>query len=64
MLQDCLNLRNKYVYRDSVAPWYKEEMTDPSTPKPNPDPFHYEQEPASKVIGLYNTLLNICFYCC
>lgn len=48
MLQDCLNLRNKYVYRDSVAPWYKEEMTDPSTPKPNPDPFHYEQEPASK----------------
>ncbi|MCO5607264.1 hypothetical protein L7F22_061457 [Adiantum nelumboides] len=48
MLQDCLELRNKYVYRDSVAPWYKEEMNDPSTPKPNPDPFHYEQEPASK----------------
>ncbi|KAH7279295.1 hypothetical protein KP509_37G013600 [Ceratopteris richardii] len=48
MLQECLELRNKYVYRETVAPWYKEELTDPSTPNPNPDPFHYEQEPASK----------------
>ena len=55
MLQDCLELRKKYVFREQVAPWHIETITDPSTPKPNPDPFHYEQEPASKVL--------LCFLC-
>ncbi|GLJ38699.1 hypothetical protein SUGI_0788790 [Cryptomeria japonica] len=44
MLQDCLQLRNKYVFRDMVAPWEREVVTDPCTPKPNPDPFVYETE--------------------
>eukprot|EP00249_Psilotum_nudum_P014552 c24883_g1_i1 orf=498-3221(+) len=50
MLQECLALRQKYVFRENVAPWEKEQIIDPSTPKPNPDPFHYEQEPVSKHI--------------
>eukprot|EP00250_Pteridium_aquilinum_P005836 c15864_g1_i1 orf=2-1156(-) len=48
MMQECLALRQKYVFRERAAPWDKETITDPSTPKRNPDPFYYEQEPASK----------------
>ncbi|KAH9310169.1 hypothetical protein KI387_038080, partial [Taxus chinensis] len=44
MLQDCLELRDKYVFRERVAPWEKEFLTDPCTPKPNPDPFLFESE--------------------
>lgn len=50
MMQECLALRQKYVFRERAAPWDKELITDPSTPKRNPDPFFYEQEPASKHI--------------
>ncbi|KAJ7519785.1 hypothetical protein O6H91_20G055400 [Diphasiastrum complanatum] len=48
LMQECLALREKYVYRERVHPWDKEEIIDPSTPKPNPDPFQYEPEVASK----------------
>uniref|UniRef100_A0A0C9S924 AMP deaminase n=1 Tax=Wollemia nobilis TaxID=56998 RepID=A0A0C9S924_9CONI len=44
MLQECLEMRDKYVFREKVAPWKKEIITDPSTPRPNPDPFLYESE--------------------
>jgi AMP deaminase len=40
-------LREKYVFREEVHPWKKHEITDPSTPKPNPNPFHYIAQPAS-----------------
>ncbi|KAI5076446.1 hypothetical protein GOP47_0009040 [Adiantum capillus-veneris] len=48
LMQECLALREKYVFREKVAPWDTETITDPSTPKRDPDPFQYEQEPASK----------------
>ncbi|KAL5720997.1 AMP deaminase [Ranunculus cassubicifolius] len=44
VLQDCLRLRENYVFMEEVAPWEKEVITDPSTPKPNPDPFSYTPE--------------------
>jgi AMP deaminase len=48
-MQECLALREKYVFREEVHPWNKHEITDPSTPKPNPNPFHYIAQPASSV---------------
>ncbi|XP_030449922.2 AMP deaminase [Syzygium oleosum] len=41
VLQECLELRKRYVFRESIAPWEKEVISDPSTPKPNPAPFSY-----------------------
>ncbi|KAL3536537.1 hypothetical protein ACH5RR_004998 [Cinchona calisaya] len=43
-LQVCLEMRQSYVFREAVAPWEKEIITDPSTPKPNPNPFDYAPE--------------------
>uniref|UniRef100_A0A0R0HC27 AMP deaminase n=1 Tax=Glycine max TaxID=3847 RepID=A0A0R0HC27_SOYBN len=43
-LQECLEMRKRYVFREAVAPWDKEVISDPSTPKPNPDPFLYIPE--------------------
>ena len=48
MMQECLALRDKYVFRENVVPWEKEIITNPSTPKRNPKPFCYEDEPASE----------------
>ncbi|CAH8387345.1 unnamed protein product [Eruca vesicaria subsp. sativa] len=43
-LQECLELRKRYVFQEKVAPWEKEVISDPSTPKPNLEPFaHYPQ---------------------
>ncbi|PIA32337.1 hypothetical protein AQUCO_04500143v1 [Aquilegia coerulea] len=44
MLQECLELRQSYVFMEEVAPWEKEVITDPSTPKPNLNPFSYSHE--------------------
>lgn len=44
VLQECLELRKRYVFREAVAPWEKEVISDPSTPKPNPEPFSYTSE--------------------
>ncbi|KAL6657256.1 hypothetical protein ACP70R_005036 [Stipagrostis hirtigluma subsp. patula] len=44
VLQKCLELRERYIFREEVAPWEKEIITDPSTPKPNPNPFNYEHQ--------------------
>lgn len=43
-IQHCLGLREHYMFRESVAPWEKEIITDPSTPKRNPNPFDYTPE--------------------
>ncbi|XAR55809.1 AMP deaminase [Bertholletia excelsa] len=43
-LQGCLELRQSYVFREAIAPWEKEVISDPSTPKPNPNPFDYIAE--------------------
>ncbi|XP_039009057.1 AMP deaminase-like [Hibiscus syriacus] len=44
VLQECLEIRKRYVFKEAVAPWEKEVISDPSTPKPNPDPFYYAPE--------------------
>lgn len=48
-LQECLEMRKKYVFTEAVAPWEKEVISDPSTPKPNPEPFFYTPEGKSDV---------------
>ncbi|OVA02728.1 Adenosine/AMP deaminase domain [Macleaya cordata] len=47
VLQQCLELRERYLFREEVAPWEKEVITDPSTPKPDPNPFSYSPEAKS-----------------
>ena len=48
-LQACLELRESYVFREAVAPWETEVIHDPSTPKPNLNPFGYTFEGKSEV---------------
>ncbi|KAL2479449.1 AMP deaminase [Abeliophyllum distichum] len=43
-LQDCLEIRKSYIFREAVTPWEKEIISDPSTPKPNLYPFDYTPE--------------------
>ncbi|XP_058729099.1 AMP deaminase-like [Vicia villosa] len=47
ILQECLEMRKRYVFQDAIAPWEKEVISDPCTPKPNLDPFLYRPEPKS-----------------
>ncbi|PKA62695.1 AMP deaminase [Apostasia shenzhenica] len=47
ILQECLEMRQSYLFREEVSPWKKEVITDPSTPKPNPNPFAYAAEQKS-----------------
>ncbi|KAJ9185387.1 hypothetical protein P3X46_005027 [Hevea brasiliensis] len=44
VLQECLEMRKRYVFKEAIAPWEKEVISDPSTPKPNPEPFFYAPE--------------------
>ncbi|KAJ8898937.1 hypothetical protein K2173_008431 [Erythroxylum novogranatense] len=44
VLQECLELRKRYLFREANAPWEKEVISDPSTPKPNPAPFAFTPE--------------------
>ncbi|GBG61838.1 hypothetical protein CBR_g23794 [Chara braunii] len=46
MMQECMALREKYVFRKKVPPWHS-EIVDPSTPRPVKDIFHFTPEPAS-----------------
>ncbi|KAL0316412.1 UNVERIFIED_CONTAM: AMP deaminase [Sesamum radiatum] len=43
-LQDCLEMRKSYIFREAVAPWEKEIISDPSTPKPIQNPFDHFPE--------------------
>ncbi|KAJ4840242.1 hypothetical protein Tsubulata_033901 [Turnera subulata] len=47
MIAECLELRDRYVYREQVAPWKKETVADSSSSGVKPDPFHFEAVPAS-----------------
>lgn len=49
VLQECLELRKRYLFSEAVAPWEREVISDPSTPKPNPEPFFYTSEGKSDV---------------
>uniref|UniRef100_A0A2P2LH03 AMP deaminase n=3 Tax=Rhizophora mucronata TaxID=61149 RepID=A0A2P2LH03_RHIMU len=44
VLQECLEMRKRYVFMEAAAPWETEVIVDPSTPKPNPEPFAYTSE--------------------
>ncbi|MCH81941.1 AMP deaminase, partial [Trifolium medium] len=44
ILQECLEMRKRYVFKEAVAPWEKEVISDPTTPKPNLEPFFYTPE--------------------
>ncbi|XP_073017539.1 AMP deaminase-like isoform X2 [Primulina eburnea] len=43
-LQNCLEMRRGYVFREAVSPWEKEIISDPNTPKPIPNPFDHTPE--------------------
>ncbi|KAI3473136.1 hypothetical protein Pfo_029936 [Paulownia fortunei] len=47
-LQDCLEMRTSYVFKEAVAPWEKEIISDPSTPKPILNPFDHIPEVKSE----------------
>ncbi|KAJ8753933.1 hypothetical protein K2173_000187 [Erythroxylum novogranatense] len=44
VLQECLELRKRYLFRETIAPWEKEVISDPCTPKRNPAPFAFTPE--------------------
>ncbi|KAK6943157.1 AMP deaminase [Dillenia turbinata] len=44
VLQECLEMRESYVFIEAIAPWEKEVISEPSTPKPNPNPFSFTSE--------------------
>ncbi|KAK2378958.1 AMP deaminase [Trifolium repens] len=44
ILQECLEMRKRYVFKEAVAPWEKEVISDPTTPKPNLEPFFFTPE--------------------
>ncbi|XP_054783211.1 AMP deaminase-like isoform X1 [Prosopis cineraria] len=44
ILQECLEMRKRYVFKEAVAPWEKEVISERGTPKPNLDPFVYIPE--------------------
>lgn len=46
-MAEFLMLRDSYVFREKIPPWEKEEITDPGTPKRNPNPFLFKPEPKS-----------------
>ncbi|KAE8661036.1 AMP deaminase [Hibiscus syriacus] len=60
VLQECLEMRKRYVFKEAVAPWEKESITDPSTPKPNPDPFYYAPERKSDhYFGMQDGVIHV-----
>lgn len=55
-LQGCLEMRKSYVFKEVVAPWEKEIISDPSTPKRIQNPFDHTPEGKSDV-SLVNKLI-------
>jgi hypothetical protein len=53
ILQECLEMRKRYVFKEAVAPWEKEVISDPTTPKPNLEPFFFTPEGKSDVSYFY-----------
>nr|DAD31136.1 TPA_asm: hypothetical protein HUJ06_009987 [Nelumbo nucifera] len=42
MIRECLSLRERYVYRECVAPWMKETIAESCPPGIHKDPFHFD----------------------
>ncbi|KAK1376843.1 AMP deaminase [Heracleum sosnowskyi] len=47
-IQTCLEMRESYMFRESVAPWGRENIHDSSTLKPNQNPFDFTPEKKSE----------------
>ncbi|KAG0503249.1 hypothetical protein HPP92_003321 [Vanilla planifolia] len=47
ILQECLEMRQRYLFKEGTASWEKEIITDPSTPKRDSNPFVYTAEERS-----------------
>ncbi|CAL9236005.1 unnamed protein product [Arabidopsis halleri] len=59
-LQECLELRKRYVFQETVAPWEKEVISDPSTPKPNTEPFaHYPQGKSDHYFEMQDGVVHV-----
>lgn len=41
MIRECLDLREKYVFRENVAPWMKAPVGESSASDVKIDPFHF-----------------------
>lgn len=48
MIQECLDLRKRYVYTEKVAPWMKEAEPETNVSEMRSDPFHFVPVEASK----------------
>ncbi|KAL9269233.1 AMP deaminase-like protein [Drosera capensis] len=48
VLQECLGLRESYVFREHVAPWEKEVTSQSNGTKPSQNPFHSSPEKIQK----------------
>ncbi|GAB2228716.1 hypothetical protein Droror1_Dr00022839 [Drosera rotundifolia] len=48
VLQECLGLRESYVFREQVAPWEKEVTSQSNGTKPSQSPFHSTPEKIPK----------------
>lgn len=61
MVRESLELRDNYVYREEIAPWTKEPVMEPGTPKASGDPFHFEpvEKSAVRFFFLFFFFLNI-----
>lgn len=58
-LQECLELRKRYVFKEAIAPWEKEVISDPGTPKANSEPFFYTPEGKSDVSYFFLYILSV-----
>ncbi|KAH9773675.1 AMP deaminase [Citrus sinensis] len=48
MIQECLDLRKRYVFTEKVAPWMKEAEPETNISEMRSDPFHFVPVEASK----------------
>lgn len=48
-IQTCLEMRESYMFRESVTPWEKENINGSSQLKPNQNPFDHTPEKKTEV---------------
>lgn len=49
LIRECLDLREKYVYREEIAPWMKETISESKASDKKHDPFSFGHFEASSV---------------
>ena len=55
MIQECLDLRKKYVFRETIAPWMKRSDQNSNI---KDDPFHFVPVEATAVSFLFYQLIG------